>query len=104
MNNYLFIYFYLVFCRFAYIDFGERGAFNKAVKLNGSDINGSLITVKEARPKEYVVGSGPSEKRFGFDGGKGRGKGWFNGGKKGSGDRDGERSGLGRVVDIVNQV
>lgn len=75
-------------CRYAYLDFKDDGSFNKALELDGSELEGYSLSVEEARPR----GDG----RDGADRGRGGGR---DGGRFGGrdGGRFGGRRGGGRV-------
>lgn len=85
------------------MDFADGGSFNKALELDGSELEGCALQVEEAKPRtdsrDGFSGGRSGGRGFGGrDGGRGsRGRGGggrgFSGGRAG---RDGGRSGGGR--------
>ena len=80
---------------FAFVTMGTaKEAKAAAEKLNGTDLGGRQLTVKEARPKEERTGGGfgggGGGRGFGGGGGGG-GRGGFGGGGGGGGRDRGER-------------
>ena len=75
-------------CSYAYLDFNDGDSFNKALELDGSELNKFSLTVNEAKPKgEFRDGPGSGR-------GGGRSGGW-SGARDGSGrgSRGGRRGG-----------
>jgi nucleolin len=75
------------------MDFDNKDAYNKALELSGSDLDGYSLHVDEAKPRgDGASGgggfSGGRGGRFGGRGSGGRGGGRFGGGR---GGRDGGR-------------
>lgn len=76
------------------MDFSEQDAFNKALELSGSDLDGYSLYIDEAKPRGDGASGGG-----GFSGGRGGRFGGNSGGRFGgrdSGGRGGGRFGSGR--------
>ncbi|MBE2216169.1 MAG: RNA-binding protein [Opitutaceae bacterium] len=89
---------------FAFVTMGTpEEAKVAAEKLNGQELDGRVMTVNEARPKEeggrggFGGGGGAprGERRGGFGGGERRGGGGFGGERRGGGGGFGDRRGGG---------
>lgn len=74
-------------CRLAYLDFNDSGSFNKALELNGVELDNNYLTVEEAKPRSSFndrnnsggrssnrSGRGPGRFGGGRDRGRGRGR------------------------------
>ncbi|KAB2047679.1 hypothetical protein ES319_A13G064400v1 [Gossypium barbadense] len=79
---------------YAYLDFNDGDSFNKALELDGSELNNYSLTVDEAKPRgEFRDGPG-GERGGGRSGGRdggGRSGGWSGG--RGRGGRGGRHGG-----------
>jgi len=82
--------------RMAYMDFSDGNSFNKALELNGSELNGEYLTVDEAKPRGDSRDGGGSA-RGGRSGG--RSGGWSGGRSGGDGRSGGRFGGRGRGGD-----